>query len=59
MENFKLLRISEVSKFLGVHPQTLRRWEKKGLIKAIKIGYQRRFKMDEILNLLKIESVEK
>lgn len=53
MEN-KLLRIKEASKLLGVHPQTLRRWEKLGLIKPRRIGTkkERRFSLEELESLL-------
>jgi len=39
--NKKILTIKEASEFLGVHPCTLRNWEKQGLIKPIRIGHGR------------------
>jgi excisionase family DNA binding protein len=32
------LTISQASEYLGIHPDTLRRWEKKGLIKSQRVG---------------------
>ncbi len=45
----KLLSIGEAAKELGVSDQTLRTWEKKGLIKAVRLpsGY-RRYTEEEI-----------
>jgi excisionase family DNA binding protein len=40
LEN-KLYTMKEASKFLSVHPDTLRRWEKSGHIKSIRIGARR------------------
>jgi len=36
-------KIGEASRILGVHPNTLRKWEKEGKIKAIRIGRDRVF----------------
>lgn len=50
----KLLSVSEVARFLGVHPSTIRRWGKKGLLKsyAIGLGHNLRFKQEDVLNFL-------
>ena len=37
----ELLTIKEVTKLLHVHPNTLRNWEKEGLIDAVRIGPRR------------------
>jgi len=37
----KLLTINQVAEILNVHPTTLRRWDKKGKLKAIRIGTRR------------------
>jgi len=37
----ELLTIKEVTKLLNVHPNTLRNWEKEGLIDAVRIGRRR------------------
>jgi excisionase family DNA binding protein len=34
----KLLTVSEVTRFLGVHSSTVKRWEKEGLLKSYAIG---------------------
>lgn len=33
-----LLKISEAAKLLGVHPETLRRWDRSGKLKAVVIS---------------------
>lgn len=49
-----LLRISQAAKILNVSPWTLRLWDKKGLLKPIRMGSRkdRRYKKDEILKIL-------
>ncbi len=37
-QNKKLLTINEVAELFGVHPETLRRWDNEGKLKAIRIG---------------------
>jgi excisionase family DNA binding protein len=37
----ELLTIKEVTQLLHVHPNTLRNWEKEGLIDAIRLGPRR------------------
>ena len=51
----RLLPVSEVARFLGVHPSTVRRWEKEGLLKSYTIGLRHnlRFKQEDILNFLR------
>lgn len=34
----RLLKIKEAARLLGVHPATLRRWDKEGKLKAVRIG---------------------
>ena len=50
-----LLKISEASELLNVHPNTLRKWDKKGILKAIRLGERkdRRYKIDDIYKLLR------
>ncbi|WP_343105513.1 IS607 family transposase [Neomoorella humiferrea] len=49
----ELLTISKAAKKLGVHPNSLRNWEKRGLIKPVRFpGGQRRYSMDELNKLL-------
>jgi len=49
----ELLTISKAAKKLGVHPNSLRNWEKQGLIKPVRLpGGQRRYSIDELNRLL-------
>ena len=50
----RLLTISEVARFLGVHASTVRRWGKKGLLRSYAIGLRHnlRFKQEDVLNFL-------
>ncbi len=54
MKNNKLLKISEVAELLNVHPNTLRQWDKKGILKAVRFGQRgdRRYKKKDILSLI-------
>lgn len=38
VENKEFLTIKEVSEILGVHQETLRRWDREGKLKAVRIG---------------------
>jgi excisionase family DNA binding protein len=48
--NYDMLTISEVSKLLHIHPNTLRRWADKGVIKSYSISVRgdRRFMPEDI-----------
>lgn len=50
----ELLTIRDASQLLSVHPNTLRNWEKEGLIKVVRIGKRgdRRYKKDIIWQLM-------
>lgn len=50
----KLLRIRQAADVLGVAPLTLRRWDKKGTLKAIRIGTRsdRRYDPQELKRLI-------
>ena len=55
MENdSKLLKISEAAKLLNVHPNTLRKWDKKGILKAVRFGERkdRRYRREDIMKLV-------
>lgn len=48
------LTIKEASEIMKVHPDTLKRWEKKGLITPIRIGslQERRYSNEQLANLI-------
>ena len=50
----RLLSVNEVAQFLGIHSSTVRRWEKRGLLKSYAIGLRHnlRFKQKDVLNFL-------
>jgi excisionase family DNA binding protein len=49
-----LLTLSEASKLLHVHENTLRRWSSRGIVRAYRIGSRgdRRFRKSDIIFLL-------
>ncbi len=51
------LRVSEASKLLGVHANTLRNWDKQGLLKPVRVGVrkERRYRREDILKLLETD----
>jgi excisionase family DNA binding protein len=58
MENSsKLLKISEAAELLNVHPNTLRKWDKKGILKAVRFGERkdRRYRKGDIMKLVNKE----
>lgn len=48
------LTIKQASEILQVHPNTLRNWDKNGLLKAVRIGVRkdRRYKRQDVLKFL-------
>jgi len=50
----KLLTLKETSDILKCHPNTLRQWDKKKILPAIRIGIKkiRRYKKEDILKFL-------
>ena len=58
----KLLKLSEAAELLSVHPNTLRKWDKKGILKAVRFGERkdRRYKPEDInklINKIKTNSI--
>lgn len=46
----ELLTLNEAAKILKVHPNTLRLWDKSGVLKAVRIGVKkvRRYRKEDI-----------
>jgi excisionase family DNA binding protein len=53
-DNQGLIKLSEACKILNVHPQTLRAWDRKGILKAVRFGERgdRRYKKEDIVELI-------
>ena len=51
----ELLTLKEVSKILKVHPNTLRQWDQKGILKAVRFGPRRdrRYRKKDISKLVR------
>lgn len=52
----ELLTLSEACKILKVHPNTLRQWDRKGILKAVRFGQRgdRRYKKEDIEKLINL-----
>ena len=46
----KLLKLKEAAEILRVHPNTLRLWDRKGILVAVRIGERkiRRYRLEDI-----------
>lgn len=55
----ELLTLKEACEILKVHPNTLRQWDEKGILKAIRFGQRkdRRYKKEDILKLLESKEI--
>ncbi|MEK7547037.1 MAG: helix-turn-helix domain-containing protein [Patescibacteria group bacterium] len=51
----KIITLREACEILNCHPNTLRKWDNKGFLKAIRFGTRgdRRYKRSDILKLIK------
>lgn len=49
-----LLTLREASELLKCHPNTLRNWDRKGILKAVRIGERgdRRYRKDDVMKLI-------
>lgn len=54
-KNPELLTLKETCEILKVHPNTLRQWDKKGILKAVRFGVRkdRRYRFEDINKLFK------
>ena len=50
----ELLTLAEACKILKVHPNTLRKWDRKGILVAVRFGERkdRRYKKEDITKLI-------
>ena len=50
----EILTMKQASKLLNVHSNTLRNWDNKGILKAIRFGSRRdrRYKKSDVLKLM-------
>lgn len=50
----ELLTLNETCKLLKVHANTLRQWDKKGILKAVRFGARRdrKYKREDVFNFL-------
>lgn len=55
----KLIKIREAAELLGINPETLRRWDNEGRLKAVRIGKRkdRRYKLEDLQKLIEEKSV--
>lgn len=51
----ELLTLQEVREILRCHPNTLRQWDKKGILTAVRFGERRdrRYRREDIMNFIK------
>ena len=54
-KKIKLLRISQAAEILAVNPETLRRWDRSGELRTIKLGRRgdRRYKKEDVVRFIK------
>jgi len=59
IDNKKLLRIKEAAEMLGVNPETLRRWDNEGRLKAVRLGKRkdRRYKEEDIKKIIENKEI--
>ena len=53
IENEMLLTVGQVARILHIHPNTVRRWSNRGILKAYRISERgdRRFKREDVASL--------
>jgi len=55
-----MLTVSDVAQLLGLHPNTVRQWNQKGMLKSYRIGPRgdRRFRLEDVDDLLREAGIE-
>lgn len=50
----KLLKIRETAEMLNVNPETLRRWDNEGRLKAVRLGKRkdRRYRLEDVQKII-------
>jgi excisionase family DNA binding protein len=53
-KELKLISLKEAARILSTHPETLRRWDNSGKLKAVRVGSRkdRQYKPADIINIL-------
>jgi len=53
-KTIKLVTLKEACELLKVHPNTLRQWDRKGILKAVRFGARgdRRYLYDDLMKLI-------
>ena len=56
----KLLTLKQACELLNCHPNTLRSWDEKGYLVAVRIGTRRdrRYRREDVMKLLKKDSTK-
>lgn len=51
----ELMSMKETCELLKVHPNTLRQWDKNGILKAVRFGVRRdrKYKKEDVLKLIR------
>jgi len=60
----ELLTLRETAKILKVNPGTLRRWDRKGILTAVRVGTRRevgdrRYRKEDVENYIKQKDIKK
>jgi len=50
----QMLTLKQTCELLQCHPNTLRNWDKKGVLKSVRVGtrHDRRYKKEDVMKLL-------
>ena len=56
----QLLTLKQACEILQCHPNTLRDWDKKGILKAVRIGQRgdRRYRKEDIMKMVEDKDVQ-